>query len=177
MDDLDLIGIINKQITNQNHEQDQCFLARVIRINNVALTVDIEMLTLRYDADGDTQDDTPILGVPLVMPSSSTSAITFPVQAGDTVVCVVSQTSIDNYRSSNGSADVPTRVNDNRRFNAQDAIATPFNKRSNNPALRTPIEQGAGPVDRTLGCGAALALSAIVQPSGAGSGIRPRVRS
>jgi len=137
MDDLDLIGIINKQITNQNHEQDQCFLARVIRVNNVALTVDIEMLTLRYDADGDTQDDTPILGVPLVMPSSSTSAITFPVQAGDTVVCVVSQTSIDNYRSSNGSADVPTRVNDNRRFNAQDAIATPFNKRSNNPALRT----------------------------------------
>lgn len=131
------LDVINKQITNQNHEQDQCFLARVVRVDNSSLTVDVEMLTLRYDSDGDTQDDVPILGVPLVMPSSSTSAITFPIQVGDTVVCVVSQTSIDNFKLANGKADVPTRVNDNRRFNAQDAIAYPMNKRSNNPALRT----------------------------------------
>lgn len=133
----DLIALINKQITDQNDEQDQCFLARVIRVNNAQLTVDVEMLTLRYDADGETQDDVPVLGVPLVMPSSSTSAITFPVQVGDTVVCVVSQTSIDNYKTSTGNADVPTRVNDYRRFNAQDALAYPYCKRSNNPTLRT----------------------------------------
>lgn len=133
----DLIALINKQITEQNDEQDQCFLARVIRVNNAQLTVDVEMLTLRYDADGETQDDVPVIGVPLVMPSSSTSAITLPVQVGDTVVCVVSQTSIDSYKSSSGRADVPTRVNDYRRFNAQDALAFPYSKRSNNPALRT----------------------------------------
>lgn len=131
------LDVINKQITNQNQEQDQCFLARVVRADNANLTVDVEMLTLRYDADGETQDDVPVLGVPLVMPSSSTSSITFPVQVGDTVVCVVSQTSIDNFKIGNGKADVPTRVNDNRRFNAQDAIAYPYSKRSNNPALRT----------------------------------------
>ena len=62
----DLIALINKQITDQNDEQDQCFLARVIRVNNARLTVDVEMLTLRYDADGETQDDVPVLGVPLV---------------------------------------------------------------------------------------------------------------
>jgi phage baseplate assembly protein gpV len=126
-----LLSIINAQIESTNHDQDQCFLARVIRVDNVNLTVDVEMLTLRIDTDGDTQDDVPVLGVPLVMPSSSTSAVLFPVQAGDTVVCVVSQTSIDNFKiAGHDKQDVPTQTNDSRRFNAQDAIAIPYNKRA-----------------------------------------------
>ena len=39
------------------------------------------------------------------------------------------------------------------------------------------IEQGAGPVDRAAACGVTFALLAVVQPSCAGSGIRPRIRS
>lgn len=42
---------------------------------------------------------------------------------------------------------------------------------------RAAIEQGAGPVDRAAAGGVALALLAVIQTSGAGSGIRPRVRS
>ena len=39
------------------------------------------------------------------------------------------------------------------------------------------IEQGAGPIDRAAAGGMTLALFAVIEPSGAGSGIRPRVRS
>ena len=161
----DLLTIINTQFTAQSHEQDQCFLARVIRVNQTTLSVDVEMLTLRYDTDGDTQDDTPVLGVPLVMPSSSTSAITFPVQVGDTVVCVVSQTSLDNYKTADSSADMPTRVNDNRRFNAQDAIAMPYNKRANRSGLRS-LPHDPNDVSITHNIGSGNECSVVLKADG-----------
>jgi hypothetical protein len=42
---------------------------------------------------------------------------------------------------------------------------------------RTAIEQGAGPVDRAAARGVTLALLTVIQPSCAGFGIRPRVRT
>jgi hypothetical protein len=42
---------------------------------------------------------------------------------------------------------------------------------------RTALEQGARPIDRPATRGVTLALFTIGQPSCAGSGIRPRVRS
>ena len=42
---------------------------------------------------------------------------------------------------------------------------------------RAAIEQRAGPIDRATARSVTLALFAVLQPSGAGPGIRPRVRS
>jgi hypothetical protein len=42
---------------------------------------------------------------------------------------------------------------------------------------RAAVQQGAGPIDRTAARRMTFTLFAVVQPSGAGSGIRPRVRS
>ncbi|MGJ7513643.1 Gp138 family membrane-puncturing spike protein [Pseudomonas baetica] len=149
----DILGMINNQIRAENHAAEQCFLARVTGVDMNNLTVNVQMLTLRYDADGDTEDDVPVLGVPLVMPSSSTSAITFPVQVGDVVVCVVSSSSIDNFKISNGQQMLPTEVNDYRRFNAQDAIAFPYSKRANNTQYTFPHDPNDVSITHNIGTG------------------------
>jgi hypothetical protein len=133
-----LLDVVNNQIDARSHEQHTNYLARVIRVVSAeTLTVDVEMLSLRYDDDGETQDDAPILGVPLYMPSSSTSGITYPVSVGDTVLCIVSETDITNYKIANSQTDVPIRALTNLRFDAQNAIAIPYDKRSNKSATRT----------------------------------------
>lgn len=84
------------------------------------------------------EEHPPILSVPVMFPSSSTSALTFPINVGDTVLCVFSQKGIDNFKKGSGS---PTRPVDFRRFDKRDAIAIPglfpFGKSVNNPARRT----------------------------------------
>lgn len=73
----------------------------------------------------DLEDDTEhpvILHVPLIYPSSSTSAVTFPVHPGDTVMLIFSQASMDVFKSGDGTAQPPT---DYRRFSIRDAVAIP----------------------------------------------------
>lgn len=73
----------------------------------------------------DLEDDTEhpvILHVPLIYPSSSTSAVTFPVHPGDTVMLVFSQASMDVFKSGDGTVQPPI---DYRRFSIRDAIAIP----------------------------------------------------
>ena len=93
-----------------------------------------------YRGDGGmvVEDHPPILSVPVVFPSSLTSAFTFPVNVGDTVLCVFSQRGIDNFKQGDGS---PTRPTDYRKFDKRDAIAIPglfpFGKSVNDPGKRT----------------------------------------
>lgn len=63
-----------------------------------------------------------ILSVQLMFPSSSTSAITFPVNAGDTVLLVFAQSCMDVFKSGDGTTQPPS---DYRRFDKRDAIAVP----------------------------------------------------
>lgn len=63
-----------------------------------------------------------ILSVQLMFPSSSTSAITFPINAGDTVLLVFAQSCIDVFKSGDGTTQPPS---DYRRFDKRDAIAIP----------------------------------------------------
>jgi phage gp45-like len=86
----------------------------------------------------DDQEYPTILSVPLIFPSSSTSAITFPVKAGDTVLLVFAQSCIDVFKSGDGTAQPPS---DYRRFNKRDAIAIPglwpFGNAVNQPTKHT----------------------------------------
>lgn len=68
------------------------------------------------------EEHPPILSVPLVFPSSSTSSFTFPIEIGDTVLCVFSQRGLDTFKENTGKFVVPT---DYRKFDKRDAIAIP----------------------------------------------------
>lgn len=63
-----------------------------------------------------------ILSVQVLFPSSSTSAFTFPINAGDTVLLVFAQSCIDVFKSGDGTTQPPS---DYRRFDKRDAIAIP----------------------------------------------------
>jgi hypothetical protein len=88
-------------------------------------------------ADGVSEEHLDILSVPVVMPGSATSLVSFPVNAGDTVLLVFSQRSMDNFKIGNGQ---PTQPNDARKFQAEDAIAIPglftFAKSANRASIR-----------------------------------------
>lgn len=88
-------------------------------------------------ADGTTEEHLDILSVPLIMPGSGTTLVSFPVNAGDTVMLIFSQRSMDNFKIGNGQ---PTQPNDARKFQAEDAIAIPglftFSKSANRPGIR-----------------------------------------
>lgn len=88
-------------------------------------------------ADGTTEEHLDILSVPLVMPGSASTLVSFPVNAGDTVLLIFSQRSMDNFKIGGGQ---PTMPNDARKFQAEDAIAIPglftFSKSANRSSIR-----------------------------------------
>lgn len=86
-------------------------------------SVDVKPLINQVFADLEDDTEHPVLlHVPLIYPSSSTSAVTFPVHPGDTVMLIFSQVSTDVFKSGDGTAQPPS---DNRRFSIRDAVAIP----------------------------------------------------
>lgn len=99
--------------------------------------VDVQPSINTLYKDGTSEEHTQILGVPVLLPGSSSSMVSFPVNVGDTVMCVFSQRSMDNFKIGNGQPTVP---NDYRKFSDQDAVAIPglfsFSKSPNRPVIR-----------------------------------------
>lgn len=86
----------------------------------------------------DTDEEHPVvMGVPVIFPASRTSMLSFPINVGDTVLCVFSSRGIDNFKIGTG---LPTRPTDYRKFDKRDAVAIPglfpFSKALNDPAKR-----------------------------------------
>jgi hypothetical protein len=100
--------------------------------------VDVQPIIKKVDYEGKSFDHPPILGVPLIFPSSKSSGFTFPIERGDTVLCLFSQRGLDTFKTSNGTSQAPT---DFRKFDKRDAIAIPglfpFGNAINNPSKRT----------------------------------------
>ena len=105
--------------------------------NNIQQKVDVIPLIDKLMKDGSGEPGMQILGVPVIFPGSGTTLISFPINLGDTVLCVFSQQSMDNFKIGNGE---PTTANDFRMFSDQDAVAIPglftFTKSLNNPQVR-----------------------------------------
>lgn len=97
--------------------------------------VDVQPVINRLYKDDSVDQYPPILAVPVVFPASSTSALTFPINVGDTVLCVFSQRGLDAFKGGDGTFATPT---DFRRLDKRDAIAIPglfpFSKAINNPS-------------------------------------------
>jgi hypothetical protein len=87
--------------------------------------------------DGSAEPGMQILGVPVIFPGSQTTLISYPINVGDTVMCIFAQRSMDNFKIGSGE---PTIANDSRKFSDQDAVAIPglfpFSKSLNNPQVR-----------------------------------------
>lgn len=73
-------------------------------------------------ADGTTQAPPAIVGAPVVFPGAGGASITWDLAAGDTVLLLVSQTSLDEWLA-RGGRDVV--AGDPRRFDAADAVVLP----------------------------------------------------
>lgn len=101
------------------------------------LRVNVQPSINELYADGTTEEHLDILSVPVIMPGGANTLISFPIVAGDTVLLVFSQRSMDNFKIGNGQ---PTQPNDARKFQAEDAIAIPglftFSKSANRPGIR-----------------------------------------
>jgi hypothetical protein len=98
--------------------------AKVMMVENAGeQRVSVKPLVNAVFPDWDDSEEFPtILSVPLVYPSSSSSAVVFPVHAGDTVLLVFAQSCMDVFKGGDGSVQPPS---DYRRFDKRDAIAIP----------------------------------------------------
>lgn len=99
--------------------------------------IDVQPSVNTLYKDGSDKEHPPIMGVPVIFPSSRTSMLSFPINVGDTVLCIFAQRGIDNFKIGTG---LPTRPTDYRKFDKRDAIAIPglfpFSKALNNPLKR-----------------------------------------
>lgn len=86
--------------------------------------IDVQPVVNKKFKNDNVEQHPVILAVPLVFPSSSTSALTFPVNVGDTVLCVFSQRGLDTFKNSDSDSRFVTPV-DFRKFDKRDAIAIP----------------------------------------------------
>ena len=85
--------------------------------------INLAIRRIKHDLTADGQQDrfdiTPLTNVPVVFPSSGGYSITFPVAAGDEVLVVFSERSIDTWQQSGGTQDPLDR----RKHEYTDAIA------------------------------------------------------
>lgn len=122
MEDVDLSACLNHFISDSLDNAFFSSIGRVVSANLEQQRVDVQIILNKTTADGSTTTYTPILGVPLMFPSSDKAMLSFPVNVGDNVLLVFSQRSIDNFKlGSRGTHKTPS----SRKMSVNDAIAIP----------------------------------------------------
>lgn len=135
----DIMDVIRTQFQidmTQIHTAIPCKVVNVYG-NNEQQRVDVVPSVDNLMKDGSAEPGMQMLGIPVIFPGSQSTLISFPINVGDTVYCVFSHRSIDNFKIGSGE---PTIANDMRKFSDQDAVAIPglfpFSKSLNNPQIR-----------------------------------------
>lgn len=122
MEDIDLTAVIDHFIQDSLNNNFFTTIGKVVATRLENQRVDVQIILSKNTTDGSNTTFTPILGVPLVYPSSNKAMLSFPVNVGDNVLLVFSQRSTDNFKL--GSRDVH-RPSSNRKMSMNDAIAIP----------------------------------------------------
>lgn len=141
-----------------------CLPAKIITIDYAQQKATVQPLIKERNRDAKANDkglqDMPVIqGVPVVFPSANTGILTFPIKAGDIVLVVFAERSVDNFVFSDGTK--PVDPDDFRKHNYTDAFCIaglyPFKK-----AL------GIHQTDAVLrmNCGSANECSIALKPSG-----------
>lgn len=139
MIDIDITDIIRTQFQIDQSTMYTAIPCTVVNVVDNMQTQRVDVLPSINDLrkDGTGEPGMQILGVPVILPGSQSTLISFPINVGDTVLCIFSQRSMDNFKIGNGQ---PTTANDYRKFSDQDAIAIPglfpFSKSLNRTAVR-----------------------------------------
>ena len=115
--------------------------ARVVGVINDLFGLQVNaqpLITYKGGVDNTDVIEQPVIyGVSVQMPSSSTSAMTFPVNVGDPVLLVFSHDNIDTFMQGSGSFSAPS---DDRVWSYMDCVAIPgwwpIGNSINNPAKR-----------------------------------------
>jgi hypothetical protein len=135
----DLMDLMRTQFKIDMSELYTALPCKVVNVyqENKQQKVDVLPCINNLMKDGTGEAEMQILGLPVIFPGSSSTLISFPINNGDTVLCIFAQRSMDNFKIGNGE---PTTANDRRTFSDQDGIAIPglfpFGKSLNNPAVR-----------------------------------------
>jgi hypothetical protein len=128
--------------------------------------IDVQPIVNKKYIDGEILEYPEILSVPVQFPSSSTSALTFPINQGDNVLLVFSQKGLDVFKSGATSAHDPI---DMRSFDKRDAIAipcvNPFSKSINDPVKRT-LTHSVDDMVMTHNIGKATECEVRMKPTG-----------
>lgn len=99
--------------------------------------IDVQPVLNDNKRDGTVQERPAVLNVPVQFPSSSSAALTFPLNVGDSVWLIWSMRGLDAWKRGNGRPSSPT---DFRKFDKRDCFAIPgvwpISKSINNPANR-----------------------------------------
>lgn len=123
MKDVSLEDVMRSGFISQMSGVYTCIPCLVIGVSGLAeARVDVQPSINKRYTNERVEEHPPILSVPVVFPSSSTSSFTFPISVGDTVLCVFSQRGLDSFKSGGGGFVTPT---DFRKFDKRDAIAIP----------------------------------------------------
>ena len=126
MTDYSLTGHMQSVVDRFAGDLHTCLPARIIGIDYKTQKATVQpLIKMRYtDAGSNPEglvDMSSIPSVPLIFPSSKFATMTFPVKAGDLVLLVFSQRSVDTFKYSDGSA--PVDPNDYRMHDYTDAFA------------------------------------------------------
>lgn len=140
MEDVSLQEVLKNSFRHYTTNFYTCLPCVVLKVHNSLqeCKVDVQPSINNLYKNDKVEQHPPILSVPVIFPSSKTSSFTFPINVGDTVMCVFTQRSMDNFKLGSGE---PTTPNDFRRFDKRDAVAIPglfpFGSSINNPAKHT----------------------------------------
>lgn len=139
MIDIDLMDIIRTQFKIDMSDIYTAMPCKIVNVyqDNKQQKVDVVPSVDNLLKDGTGEPGMQMLGIPVIFPGSQSTLISFPINNGDTVLCIFSQRSMDNFKIGSGE---PTTANDYRKFSDQDAVAIPglfpFGKSLNNPQVR-----------------------------------------
>jgi len=139
MRQIGLDSIINQYINNNLKRAFTAIPCRVTSVNNMGQQrINVQPIINIVKTSDEELEHAIIQNVPVVFPGSSTSQFSFPVNVGDTVLCVFSQRSLDRFKL---GAKNPHRPIDLRKMSRNDAVAIPglfpFEDAVNNPGKRS----------------------------------------
>lgn len=93
-----------------------------VRNNLEDMTLDVQPTLNVKNKDGSVEERPVVVNVPFQFPSSSTAALTFPINVGDSVLLIYSMRGLDTWKRGTGRLVTPT---DFRKFDKRDCFAIP----------------------------------------------------
>lgn len=123
-EDLELQEVLDRWLDAKLESVHTCVPAKVVSYaGHGTRLAKVQPLVSLLTNTGASVDLPPLDNVPVVFPSTSNASIVFPLQEGDCVLLMFSESGIGNFLASDGARQV--RADEQSRFSLTDAIAVP----------------------------------------------------